>query len=126
MKTYKILFIILISSLFAVSSFSQAPAKAQPNTVKSSVVTETFKVWGKCSMCKARIEKAALSEGAIKASWDQNTLMLNVTFDSSKVTKDNLCRKIASVGHDTEKYRAPDDVYANLPECCHYERPAKK
>ena len=31
-------------------------------------------------------------------------------------------KKIAAVGHDTEKYLADDKVYEKLPGCCHYER----
>ena len=31
-------------------------------------------------------------------------------------------KKIAEVGHDTEKYSADDKVYENLPGCCHYKR----
>jgi hypothetical protein len=48
--------------------------------------------------------------------------MLTVSFDPSKTNRDDLCKKLATVGHDTEKYKAPDDVYAKLPGCCHYER----
>jgi hypothetical protein len=48
--------------------------------------------------------------------------MLAVTFDSKKTSVDAMSKKLALVGHDTEKYRAPDDVYAKLPGCCHYER----
>ncbi len=87
--------------------------------------TESLKVWGKCDMCKTRIEKTAKAEGASTAEWDIKTRMLTVTFDPSKTSKDALSKKLASVGHDTEKYKAPDDVYAKLPGCCHYERADK-
>jgi len=48
--------------------------------------------------------------------------MLTVSYDSLKTNRDALSKKLASVGHDTEKYKAPDEVYAKLPACCHYER----
>jgi len=48
--------------------------------------------------------------------------MLTVSFDPAKTTVDALGKKLALVGHDTEKYKAPDDVYAKLPGCCHYDR----
>ena len=35
--------------------------------------TETLKVWGKCDMCKARIEKIALASGATTADWNVKT-----------------------------------------------------
>ena len=73
-------------------------------------------------MCKSRIEKAALSEGASAASWDAKTKMLAVSFDPSKTNKDALAKKVASVGHDTEKFKAEEKVYNSLPGCCKYDR----
>ena len=36
--------------------------------------TEKFKVYGNCSMCEKRIEKAALAvDGVSKADWDKET-----------------------------------------------------
>jgi copper chaperone CopZ len=89
---------------------------------QQATTTETFKVWGACGMCKTRIENAVKTEGATKASWDSKTLILTVSFDPSKTNKDALSKKLASVGHDTEKYKAPDEVYSKLPGCCHYKR----
>jgi hypothetical protein len=38
----------------------------------------------------------------------------------NKLFTDEIQKAIAQVGHDTEKYKAPDDGYKNLPECCFY------
>ena len=73
-------------------------------------------------MCKDRIEKGLKMDGITKATWDDKTKMATVTYDPSKITIDAMQKKVASLGHDTEKYKAPDDVYAKLPGCCHYER----
>ena len=73
-------------------------------------------------MCKARIEKAAKEEGAVSASWDKKTKILMVTFNPSTTSVDKIEKKMASVGHDTEKYRADDKTYDSLPSCCKYER----
>lgn len=97
-------------------------ARAQDKTQALKSKTESFKVWGKCEMCKNRIEKAVIEEGASTASWDQKTKILTVTYDPRKTSIDTLCKKLALVGHDTEKYKSPDDVYAKLPSCCHYDR----
>lgn len=35
-------------------------------------------------------------------------------------------KKIAAVGHDTEKFEADDKVYEKLPGCCLYERKKKE
>jgi periplasmic mercuric ion binding protein len=117
MKIVKFLSAIALLCSFVVTSSAQT-------TVKSTTQqkTETFKVWGKCDMCKARIEKTVKTEGATNSNWDTKTEMLTVTFDPAKTNVDALGKKLASVGHDTEKYKAPDDVYTKLPGCCHYDR----
>jgi hypothetical protein len=117
MKTFKLFFAIVLLGAFGMTTTAQTTTNA-PVQQK----TETFKVWGKCDMCKTRIEKAVKAEGATSANWDGKTNMLTVTFDPSKTSVDALGKKLASVGHDTEKYKAPDDVYAKLPDCCHYDR----
>jgi periplasmic mercuric ion binding protein len=118
MKSIKGFLAILIMTAFGAGLSAQVSKNSQSAGTK----TESFKVWGNCSMCKDRIEKAVKSEGASEATWDSKTKMLTVTFDTKKTSVDALSKKIASVGHDTEKYKAPDDVYAKLPGCCHYER----
>jgi hypothetical protein len=84
--------------------------------------TEALKVLGNCSMCKERIETAVTASGATSAYWDAKTQMLKVSYNPSKTNTDALAKKIASVGHDTEKYKADDKVYNSLPGCCKYER----
>lgn len=117
MKTIKVFIAIVLFASFS-GTLSAGLLVKDPGQQK----TETIKVWGKCSMCKDRIEKTAKEAGATSASWDSKTLILSVTLDPSKTTTDALAKKLASVGHDTEKYKAPDDVYAKLPGCCHYDR----
>jgi periplasmic mercuric ion binding protein len=84
--------------------------------------TETFKVFGNCSMCEKRIEKAAAAEGVTKADWNVDTKIMTVTYDPSKITNAAIQKKIANVGHDTDKEKAADSVYDKLPGCCHYDR----
>jgi copper chaperone CopZ len=120
MKTTKIIFAVLFTLLSG--GIVSAQTQAQKNTTQTAAKTETFKVWGACEMCKTRIEKTVKAEGVTTANWDEKTQMLTVAFDPKKTNVDALSKKIASVGHDTEKYRAPDEVYAKLPGCCHYER----
>jgi mercuric ion binding protein len=116
MKTVKLVLtiVLLIASGTTISAQTGSNIPVQK--------TETFKVWGKCDMCKDRIEKTVKAEGATTAAWDQKTDMLTISFDPSKTNKDALSKKLASVGHDTEKYKADDKVYNALPSCCKYER----
>jgi copper chaperone CopZ len=95
-------------------------------TVFGQEKTDTFKVYGNCGMCKSRVEKAAKTEGAATAVWDKETKMMTVTYDASKTSVEALQKKVASVGHDTELFTAPDKVYEKLPGCCLYERKSEK
>jgi hypothetical protein len=117
MKTVKLILVTVLLMAIGTDASAQTDKKAG---LKQK--TEAIKVSGACDMCKARIEKTALSEGATSAVWDVKTQILTVSFDPEKTSKDALAKKLASVGHDAENYRAPDDVYAKLPGCCHYER----
>jgi copper chaperone CopZ len=116
MKTIKLFLAIVL--LMAVG----ANVQGQSGTKTSGPRTESLKVWGACGMCKDRIEKTVKTEGAKSAAWDVKTQMLTVTFDPSKTSVDVLSKKLAAVGHDTEKYKADDKVYDALPCCCHYDR----
>ena len=118
MKTVKFLVSVILLTTLAAGLSAQSKNSAQAQGVK----TETFKVWGNCESCKARIESAVKSEGAASASWDQKTMMIKVSFDPQKTNVDALQKKLASVGHDTEKYKAEASVYNSLPSCCKYER----
>lgn len=120
MKTLKCILIVLSAVVFSLSTVAQSHDHSQMNLSASK--TETFKVWGICNMCKTRIEKTVKAEGITEAVWDTKTQMLTISYDHSKTTRDDLSKKLASVGHDTEKYKATDEVYEKLPECCHYER----
>jgi periplasmic mercuric ion binding protein len=87
--------------------------------------TDSLKVYGNCSMCKDRIEKALKIDGVISADWKIASKMLTITYDSSKISNDGIQMKIAAVGHDTDKYTADDKVYDELPGCCLYDRKKK-
>jgi Cu(I)/Ag(I) efflux system membrane fusion protein len=82
-----------------------------------------FKVSGNCEMCKDRIETAAKSvAGVSKAEWNVETKQMDVHFNASKTNSDAIQKAVAKVGHDAGKYKAPADVYKELPECCLYTR----
>ncbi len=75
-------------------------------------------------MCKSRIEKAALLvKGVQTASWNIDSKVLTIKYDQfKKETVESVGKKLAAVGHDTDKYKAEDVAYSNLPDCCHYSR----
>jgi mercuric ion binding protein len=120
MKPLNIVLAILFVTGITVSASAQTHDLSGMNM--TSTKTETFKIFGKCDMCKARIEKTVKADGVTEVAWDAKTQMLTVTFDPAKTSKEALSKKLASVGHDTEKFKAADEAYANLPGCCHYDR----
>jgi Protein of unknown function (DUF3347) len=87
--------------------------------------TETVKAYGNCEMCKIKIEKAGTQKNVSKAVWSEETKMATITYDSKKINMDAVLKKIALAGYDSEKFLAPDAVYAKLPGCCKYERVKK-
>lgn len=89
--------------------------------------TAKFKVYGNCGMCESRIEKACKSiDGVKSADWDLKTKMIQVVFDSSKISLIGIHKAIIKVGHDTDKHRAKDEIYESLPDCCKFERKPKE
>lgn len=116
MKTIR----LILVTLFAVMLVAGCNSQNQNKNVASK--TEEIKVLGECGMCKTRIEDAMKIDGITEAVWSPETQLLKVTYNPSVVTSDGIQKIAAAAGHDTEKYRADDAVYANLPGCCHYER----
>jgi outer membrane receptor for ferrienterochelin and colicin/copper chaperone CopZ len=86
----------------------------------NAVITIHMKVYGNCSMCKERIEKAAKGKGVKEASWDADTKFLTITYDTLQTRIEKVHSRIADAGHDTELKKAKDDTYSALPECCLY------
>ena len=70
----------IIAALLTVIGFA---ASAQNKNIK----TESFKVFGNCSQCKSRIEKAMTSMNVYKANWSIETNILTVSYDSLKLSK---------------------------------------
>lgn len=100
---------------FTIVFLASATAPAQDKNVKA-----TIKVYGNCMMCEERIEGALDRAGIKFASWDAETKNLEVVYNSKKITEQQIHELIAAVGHDTDKVKATNEVYAELPYCCLY------
>jgi hypothetical protein len=96
------------------------------NAQSSNLKTDRIKILGNCEMCKSKIEKAGLKKGMAKVQWDDKSKIATITYDSAKQTGDEILKRIALAGYDNEKFLAPDEAYAKLPECCKYQRSLKK
>lgn len=96
-------------------------ASAQIKNVK----TETVKISGNCGMCKKTIEKAGNLKNIAKVTWNIDTKMAIITYDTKKTNQDEILKRIALSGYDSDKFIATDDAYNNLHGCCQYDRVAK-
>ena len=112
----------IMASLVIVLTSVSASSQVQSTSAQTDLKTESVSVSGNCDMCKARIEKNAKVDGVTRTDWNKDTKVLTLTYNPSVVTLDDVQKKIAAAGHDTEKYKATDQVYNSLPACCHYER----
>ena len=102
-------FLVTLFTFFSAAAFAQSDSTS-------------FKVSGNCGMCKKRIEGAVKGVSVSEANWNVETKMMTVKFDPAKITAEQLQKKVAAVGHDTEKFTAEKVVYDKLPGCCLYER----
>jgi len=114
--------LLLSFSLLIFSCANKEDLSIKTEKISGSVLKSTFKVWGNCEMCKDAIENSLVADGITAADWGMETKLIAVTYDSTKITLDQIEKKIAGAGYDNVAYKGDDNAYANLPGCCKYER----
>ena len=109
---YKFTFLLISIILFNTGSHAQVST------------TDTMMVYGKCNMCKKTIEGSLKEkDGIIAKNWNKDTKMLTVTYDASKINKEQIGQKIADAGYDNQYATATEKAYKKLHSCCQYDRP---
>ena len=114
MKTSKIKSAFITASLILISCTNQPLANKK---------TATFKVYGNCGMCEKTIEGSLDVDGISKGDWDKNTKVIEVDFDSTLFSLDDIKERIAAVGYDMDSHRSTEETYNALHGCCQYKRP---
>lgn len=94
------------------------------NTIKNAR-TEQVHIYGNCGMCKETIEESGNKKNEAKVNWNKDTKMADLTYDTTKTNQNEILKRIAKAGYDSDNFLAPDDAYTARPECCHYERNPK-
>jgi len=84
--------------------------------------TESVKIYGNCGMCETTIEYAGNLKKVAQVDWNKDTKMAALLYDTTETNQTEILKRIALAGYDSDLFLAPDDVYAKLPECCHYDR----
>ena len=98
--------------------FSSSSCNAQIKNAK----TEIVKIYGNCEMCEKTIETAGNVKKVANVEWNKDSKMATITYDSIKTNQDEILKRIALAGYDSDKFLAPDDVYSKIAGCCQYER----
>ncbi len=123
MNTVKYIVIVCIAVLAGACKSKTSSENVENNQASSTtIVTSSFKVWGNCEQCKETIEDALKVKGVSKADWNTETKQIEVSYDSTKISLDEIQKDIAAAGYDNDKYKSDDQAYNKLPECCQYER----
>ena len=117
MRPHLIALSILVAIISGCHNESDISAFSKQNLTSANV-----KVWGNCEMCQETIESSLKTPGVFSASWNSETKLLSVTFDSTQISLDKIHKQVAASGYDTEMYKADEESYKNLHECCQYER----
>jgi copper chaperone CopZ len=87
--------------------------------------TDTVKIYGNCEMCKKAIEKAGNLKQIAAIDWNVDNKMATITYNAMKTSQEEILKRIALSGYDSDKFLAPDEAYLKLPDCCQYKREAK-
>ncbi|MGJ1263586.1 DUF3347 domain-containing protein [Elizabethkingia miricola] len=115
MKSLSKIVMVIAVLLSSINAFAQI----------KNAKTEIVKIYGNCDLCKTTIEKAGNLKKVANVEWNEDTKMATLTYDGNKTNQDEILKRIALAGYDSDKFRAPDDVYAKLAGCCQYDRPIK-
>jgi copper chaperone CopZ len=86
--------------------------------------TETVKIFGNCGMCESKIEKAGNQKDIASVDWNKDSKMATLIYDSKITNKDEILKRIALVGYDSEQFHAEEAAFNKLPGCCQYDRAA--
>ncbi len=113
---------LIILTIGACGSKTDSGSTVSKTEIVNGEAISTFKVWGNCDMCKETIEGSLKVDGISKADWSTETKIISVSYDTTKISLDQIQKNIASVGYDNEKYKGDDKAYSELPECCQYDR----
>lgn len=103
-------------AIIVLFSFSSCSAKIK------NAKTESVKIYGNCEMCEKTIEVAGTVKNVAKVDWNKDSKIAAITYDSTKTNQDEILKRIALAGYDSDKFLAPEEAYNKLADCCQYKR----
>ena len=85
-----------------------------PSFIEGSLIVDA-----NCQICQERIEKAALLvNGVYSAHWRIADGKLDLLFDSSLTSLNQISMAIAQVGHTTNLHKANKESLDKMEDCC--------
>ena len=108
-------------SLFAIVLFATgAYAGEETKTVKISTSAQ-------CGMCESTIEEAVNKlDGVEKADLKLESKALTVTYQSSKLSANDIRKAVSNAGYDADQMKGDKKAHDNLPSCCQHKETKKK
>ncbi|MEZ4805699.1 MAG: heavy-metal-associated domain-containing protein [Bacteroidia bacterium] len=106
-----------LALMFSLSNCSQQLKNAE---------TAEVKIYGNCGMCQETIEKAGNVDNEAVVKWNKDTKMATIKYDKSKTSEEAILKRIAAAGYDSDAFKASDEAYNGLHECCQYKRPGSE
>ncbi|MES2796348.1 MAG: DUF3347 domain-containing protein [Bacteroidota bacterium] len=113
----------LLIPIYLLVSVTSVFGHSKPILKNQKSVTAT--ILGNCNTCKSAIEKAGSQPKTANVEWNLDTKKATILFDSKKTNSDEILKRIALAGFDSDQFLAPDQAYAKLDDCCKYERVSK-
>lgn len=89
-----------------------------------NATTETVKIYGNCGGCEKTIEAAGNLKKEAMVDWNKDTKLATITYNTKKTNRDEILKRIALAGYDSDEYLAPEASYDKLAKCCQYDRTA--
>lgn len=86
---------------------------------KSSKEIITIQTNAQCGDCKERIEeKLNYTTGVIYGELDLDTKIVEVKYNSSKISADEVRKVISDLGYNADEVKADPNAQSALPKCC--------
>lgn len=96
--------------LLTTATFGQKAPKFKTVKIKTSA---------QCGDCEVRIEDGLNYLKGIKyAELDNDTKIVEVKFKTSKLTQEDIKKKLNSIGYSADEMKATPEQIAQLPKCC--------
>lgn len=123
----KLLFLSIIAASVTFTACTGSAKSEQSNTNVATVAEAPaekhalLSVGGSCDMCTDRIIKTVNEiDGVTLSDYNLEKQELHIHYNDSKTSIEAVSKALAAVGHDTELFKAEQEVYDALPGCCKY------